>query len=32
MSGEGLSVQLAARVLQVSASGYYLWTNQPTLP
>jgi putative transposase len=28
MAGEGLSVQLAARVLNVSASGYYEWTTR----
>ncbi len=28
MAGEGLSVQLAARVLQVSASGYYEWKTR----
>jgi putative transposase len=28
MAGEGLSVQLAARVLDVSASGYYEWKSR----
>jgi putative transposase len=28
MAGEGLSVQLAARVLNVSESGYYEWKNR----
>jgi transposase InsO family protein len=32
MAGEGLSVQLATRVLQVSESGYYAWRSRPPSP
>jgi transposase InsO family protein len=32
MAGEGLSVQLATRVLPVSESGYYAWRSRPPSP
>jgi transposase InsO family protein len=32
MAGEGLSVQLATRVLQVSESGYYAWRSRSPSP